>query len=90
MRVFFRSESGELILDSKNEDVASLMAVLRETNSIKIGLFNYDVMKYKLEYYRHPKNEEPEKELNIILKVTIMINSIHNGCFFLCYIEITH
>ncbi|MDM5191117.1 hypothetical protein QUG28_26240 [Bacillus hominis] len=68
MRVFFRSESGELILDSKNEDVASLMAVLKETNSIKIGLFNYDVKKYKLEYYRHPKSEEPEKELNIILK----------------------
>ncbi|MBG9827838.1 hypothetical protein [Bacillus wiedmannii] len=68
MRVFFRCESGELILDSKNEDVASLMAVLRETNNIKIGLFNYDVKKYKLEYYRHPKNEEPEKELNIILK----------------------
>ncbi|PER52647.1 hypothetical protein COI79_31335 [Bacillus thuringiensis] len=68
MRVFFRSESGEMILDSKNEDVASLMAVLRETNSIKIGLFNYDVKKYKLEYYRHSKNEEPEKELNIILK----------------------
>ncbi|EOP60978.1 hypothetical protein IKQ_06209 [Bacillus cereus VDM053] len=68
MRVFFRGESGELILDSKNEDVASLMAVLKETNSIKIGLFNYDVKKYKLEYYRHPKNEETEKELNIILK----------------------
>ncbi|MBK5491828.1 hypothetical protein [Bacillus sp. TH13] len=69
----FRSESGELILDSKNEDVASLMAVLRETKSIKIGLFNYDVKKYKVEYYRHPKNEEPEKELNIILK------RIYNG-----------
>ncbi|MGG3522350.1 hypothetical protein ABES33_21255 [Bacillus pseudomycoides] len=68
MRVFFRNESGEMILDAKNEDVASLMAVLKETKSIKIGLFNYDVKKYKLEYYRHPKNEEPERELNIILE----------------------
>lgn len=57
-----------MILDAKNEDVASLMAVLKETKSIKIGLFNYDVKKYKLEYYRHPKNEEPERELNIILE----------------------
>ncbi|PEP60043.1 MULTISPECIES: hypothetical protein [Bacillus] len=68
MRVFFRNESGEMILDAKNEDVASLMAVLKETKSIKIGLFNYDVKKYKLEYYRHPKNEEAERELNIILE----------------------
>ncbi|MBW3493867.1 hypothetical protein ACQKFK_17480 [Bacillus mycoides] len=68
MKVIFKREGGGKIFESSNENVSVLLAVLKETKGIKIGMVEYEVLEYKLEYYRNPKKTETERELHIIMQ----------------------
>ncbi len=65
MKVIFKREGGGKIFESSNENISVLLAVLKETKGIKIGMVEYEVLEYKLEYYRNPKKTETERELHI-------------------------
>ncbi|QWG63580.1 hypothetical protein [Bacillus mycoides] len=68
MKVIFKREGGGKIFESSNENISVLLAVLKETKGIKIGMAEYEVLEYKLEYYRNPKKTETERELHIIMQ----------------------
>ncbi|MED0904064.1 hypothetical protein [Bacillus nitratireducens] len=68
MKVIFKREGGGKIVESANENISILLDVLKETKGIKIGMIEYEVLEYKLEYYRNPKKTETERELHIIMK----------------------
>ncbi|MBE7104546.1 hypothetical protein FT637_16270 [Bacillus cereus] len=68
MKVIFKREGGGKIFESSNENISVLLAVLKETKEIKIGMVEYEVLEYKLEYYRNPKKTETERELHIIMQ----------------------
>lgn len=68
MKVIFKREGGGKIFESSNENISVLLAVLKETKGIKIGMVEYEVLEYKLEYYRNPKKTETERELHIIMQ----------------------
>ncbi|MGE7881382.1 hypothetical protein [Bacillus sp. NPDC094077] len=67
MKVIFQREGGGKIFESYDENVSDLLAILKETNGIKIGMVEYEVLKYEIEYFRHPKKGETERELHIII-----------------------
>ncbi|PFN28598.1 hypothetical protein [Bacillus cereus] len=67
MKVIFQREGGGKIFESYAENVSDLLAVLKETKGIKIGMVEYEVLKYEIEYFRHPKKGETERELHIII-----------------------
>ncbi|EJQ43737.1 hypothetical protein IEE_02968 [Bacillus cereus BAG5X1-1] len=68
MKVIFKREGGGKIFESSNENISVLLAVLKETKGIKIGMVEYEVLEYKLEYYRNLKKTETERELHIIMQ----------------------
>ncbi|NWK69931.1 hypothetical protein HWX41_12835 [Bacillus paramycoides] len=68
MKVIFKREGGGKIFESSDENISDLLAVLKETKGIKIGMVEYKVLEYKLEYYRHPKKGETERELHVIMQ----------------------
>lgn len=68
MKVIFKREGGGKIFESSNENISVLLAVLKEIKGIKIGMVEYEVLEYKLEYYRNPKKTETERELHIIMQ----------------------
>ncbi|EJQ12738.1 hypothetical protein CN941_25385 [Bacillus cereus] len=68
MKVIFKREGGGKIFESANENISILLDVLKETKGIKIGMIEYEVLEYKLEYYRNPKKTETERELHIIMQ----------------------
>ncbi|HDR7600610.1 TPA: hypothetical protein QCX65_004034 [Bacillus mycoides] len=68
MKVIFKREGGGEIFELSNENISVLLAVLKETKGIKIGMVEYEVLEYKLEYYRNPKKTETERELHIIMQ----------------------
>ncbi|PGO32314.1 hypothetical protein CN984_06040 [Bacillus cereus] len=68
MKIIFKREGGEKIFESANENISILLDVLKETKGIKIGMIEYEVLEYKLEYYRNPKKTETERELHIIMQ----------------------
>ncbi|MBJ7996447.1 hypothetical protein [Bacillus mycoides] len=68
MKVIFKREGGGKIFESSNENISVLLAVLKETKGIKVGMVEYEVLEYKLEYYRNPKKTETERELHIIMQ----------------------
>ncbi|TPV47102.1 hypothetical protein [Bacillus dicomae] len=68
MKVIFQREGGGKIFESYDEDISNLLAILKETKGIKIGMVEYEVLKYELEYFRHPKKAVTERELHIIVK----------------------
>ncbi|EJS02608.1 MULTISPECIES: hypothetical protein [Bacillus] len=68
MKVIFKREGGGKIFELSNENISVLLAVLKETKGIKIGMVEYEVLEYKLEYYRNPKKTETERELHIIMQ----------------------
>ena len=41
--------------ESYDENVSDLLAILKETKGIKIRMVEYKVLKYELNYFRHPK-----------------------------------
>ncbi len=55
MKVIFQREDGGKIFESYDEDINNLLAILKETKGIKIGMVEYEVLKYELEYFRNPK-----------------------------------
>lgn len=68
MKVIFQRDSGGKIFESYNENISDLLAILKKTKGIKIGMVKYEVLKYELEYFRHPKKAETERELHIIVQ----------------------
>ncbi|MGZ7149592.1 hypothetical protein [Bacillus sp. BC08] len=68
MKVIFRREGGGKVFESYDEDISNLLAILKETKGIKIGMVEYEVLKYELEYFRNPKKAETERELHIIVQ----------------------
>lgn len=58
MKVIFKREGGGKIFESSNENISVLLAVLKETKEIKIGMVEYEVLEYKLEYYRNRKKQK--------------------------------
>ncbi|MGE6536376.1 hypothetical protein [Bacillus luti] len=68
MKVVFQREGGGKVFESYDENISDLMVILKETKGIKIGMIEYEVVKYKLEYFRHPKKAETERELHIIIQ----------------------
>ncbi|HGH7182284.1 hypothetical protein DXB51_26675 [Bacillus cereus] len=68
MKVIFQREGGGKVFESYDENISDLMVILKETKGIKIGMVEYGVIKYKLEYFRHPKKAETERELHIIIQ----------------------
>ncbi|PGZ06160.1 hypothetical protein COE30_22020 [Bacillus cereus] len=68
MKVIFQRDGGGKIFESYNENISDLLAILKETKEIKIGMVKYEVLKYELEYFRHPKKAETERELHIIVQ----------------------
>ncbi|KXI34709.1 hypothetical protein ACS53_00300, partial [Bacillus cereus] len=65
MKVIFQREDGGKIFESYDEDINNLLAILKETKGIKIGMVGYEVVKYELEYFRNPKKAVTERELHI-------------------------
>ncbi len=57
MKVIFQREDGGKIFESYDEDINNLLAILKETKGIKIGMVGYEVVKYELEYFRNPKKQ---------------------------------
>lgn len=72
MKVIFQRESGGKVFESYDEDISNLLAILKETKGIKIGMVEYEVLKYKLEYFRNPKKAVTERELHIIVQPKYM------------------
>ncbi|AXY10079.1 hypothetical protein CN272_14095 [Bacillus anthracis] len=68
MKVIFQREDGGKIFESYDEDINNLLAILKETKGIKIGMVDYEVLKYELEYFRNPKKAVTERELHIIVQ----------------------
>ncbi|CAM3804660.1 hypothetical protein ACIG6B_04140 [Bacillus mobilis] len=68
MKVIFQREGGGKVFESYDEDISNLLAILKETKGIKIGMVEYEVLKYELEYFRNPKKAETERELHIIVQ----------------------
>lgn len=68
MKVIFQREDGGKVFESYDEDISNLLAILKETKGIKIGMVEYEVLKYELEYFRNPKKAETERELHIIVQ----------------------
>ncbi|EEL82219.1 hypothetical protein bcere0028_21230 [Bacillus cereus AH1271] len=68
MKVVFQREGGGKVFESYDEEISNLLAILKETKGIKIGMVEYDVLKYELEYFRNPKKAETERELHIIVQ----------------------
>mgnify|MGYP001031217820 FL=1 len=68
MKVIFQREDGGKIFESYDEDISNLLAILKETKGIKIGMVGYEVVKYELEYFRNPKKAVTERELHIIVQ----------------------
>ena len=68
MKVIFQREDGGKIFESYDEDINNLLAILKETKGIKIGMVGYEVVKYELEYFRNPKKAVTERELHIIVQ----------------------
>lgn len=68
MKVIFQREDGGKIFESYDEDINNLLAILKETKGIKIGMVEYEVLKYELEYFRNPKKAITERELHIIVQ----------------------
>ncbi|MDA1777316.1 hypothetical protein PDL16_09390 [Bacillus cereus group sp. BY9-3LC] len=68
MKVIFQGEDGGKIFESYDEDINNLLAILKETKGIKIGMVEYEVLKYELEYFRNPKKAVTERELHIIVQ----------------------
>ncbi|MCQ6341456.1 hypothetical protein NPM06_17565 [Bacillus cereus] len=61
-----------IIFESYDENVSDLLAILKETKGIKIGIVEYKVLKYELNYFRHPKKADTERELHIIVQPKYM------------------
>lgn len=57
MKVIFQREDGGKIFESYDEDINNLLAILKETKGIKIGMVDYKVLKYELEYFRNLKKQ---------------------------------
>ncbi|ALQ67929.1 hypothetical protein COK00_05695 [Bacillus cereus] len=68
MKIIFQREDGGKIFESYDEDINNLLAILKETKGIKIGMVDYEVLKYELEYFRNPKKAVTERELHIIVQ----------------------
>ncbi|HDR7789991.1 TPA: hypothetical protein QCY15_004531 [Bacillus paranthracis] len=68
MKVIFQREDGGKIFESYDEEINNLLAILKETKGIKIGMVEYEVLKYELEYFRNPKKAVTERELHIIVQ----------------------
>ncbi|AYF06369.1 MULTISPECIES: hypothetical protein [Bacillus] len=68
MKVIFQREGGGKVFESYDEDISNLLSILKETKGIKIGMVEYEVLKYELEYFRNPKKAETERELHIIVQ----------------------
>ncbi|MES5846702.1 MULTISPECIES: hypothetical protein [unclassified Bacillus cereus group] len=68
MKLIFQREDGGKIFESYDEDINNLLAILKETKGIKIGMVEYEVLKYELEYFRNPKKAVTERELHIIVQ----------------------
>ena len=68
MKIIFQREDGGKIFESYDEDINNLLAILKETKGIKIGMVGYEVVKYELEYFRNPKKAVTERELHIIVQ----------------------
>ncbi|WP_242269944.1 hypothetical protein [Bacillus cereus group sp. BfR-BA-01408] len=68
MKVIFQREDGGKIFESYDEDINNLLAILKETKGIKIGMVEYEVLKYELEYFQNPKKAVTERELHIIVQ----------------------
>ena len=71
MKVIFQGEGGAKIFESYDENISDLLAILKETKGIKIGMVEYKVLKYELNYFRHPKNRI-QRELHIIVQPMYM------------------
>ena len=56
MKVIFQRRRRK-IFESYDEDINNLLAILKETKGIKIGMVDYKVLKYELEYFRNPKKQ---------------------------------
>lgn len=72
MKVIFQREDAGKVFESNDEDISNLLAILRETKGIKIGMIEYEVLKYELEYFRNPKKAVTERELHIIVQPRYM------------------
>jgi hypothetical protein len=63
MKIIFQGEGGAKIFESYDENVSDLLAILKETKGIKIGMVEYKVLKYELNYFRHPKKADTESKM---------------------------
>ncbi|MBG9858720.1 hypothetical protein [Bacillus wiedmannii] len=72
MKVIFQREGGGKVFESHDEDISNLLAILKETKGVKIGMVDYEVLKYELEYFRNPKKAVAERELHIIVQPKYM------------------
>ncbi|MFJ8418677.1 hypothetical protein ACIQ7P_07515 [Bacillus wiedmannii] len=72
MKVIFQREDGGKVFESYDEDISNLLAILKETKGIKIGMVEYEVLKYELEYFRNLKKAVTERELHIIVQPKYM------------------
>ncbi|PEP80698.1 hypothetical protein CN581_14480 [Bacillus toyonensis] len=69
MKVIYKNQFGDKIYSEINDDIPGLMAILKEASTVKMGIDDYKVESYKLEYAQvNDKNKDMESELVVILK----------------------
>ncbi|MFJ8457292.1 hypothetical protein [Bacillus paramycoides] len=69
MKVVYKNAiAGNVIYSEDHGDIPGLMAILKETKHVKMGVLNYEVKKYSLEYAQYStKSKEMKSELVILL-----------------------
>lgn len=70
MKVLYKGvRQNGVLYKEENDDIPSLMAILKECNNVKIGEKNYEVSSFSLEYSetRNASNKR-DSELIVLLK----------------------
>ncbi|QWU46381.1 hypothetical protein [Bacillus sp. NP247] len=70
MKVNFKDEVGKVIFSEENNDVPGLIAILKETRGVTVGIVKYEVTDYEFRYFMIcPDNDRKMvSELDIILR----------------------
>ncbi|WP_142326921.1 hypothetical protein [Bacillus cereus] len=72
MKVIYKNVLGGVVYTEENDDIPGLMAILKESKTVKFGIWNYEVKSYNLEYYQiDDKSRKMKSELVIELKQKI-------------------
>ena len=62
MKVIFQGGEGERNFESYDENISDLLVILKKKRKgLKLGWLSIKVLKYELNYFRHPKKADTER-----------------------------